>query len=148
MSDSSAFLNAIRKQPDDHTAKVVYADWLAERGAEFEAQAEAWRWMGMKRRHPSWNPTGASYGPGGTTGINHEWYWMFGYHGWVTPADNYYLPYRLWEAGQYPDLFGLKVQSIHMTWTRDEPLFAFIKVLIAWRRLPVEERRKAWEWEP
>jgi uncharacterized protein (TIGR02996 family) len=32
MSDESAFLAAIKSAPDDDTARLVYADWLDERG--------------------------------------------------------------------------------------------------------------------
>src|SRR4051812_37732627 len=32
MSDEAAFLAAIRSAPDDNTARLVYADWLDERG--------------------------------------------------------------------------------------------------------------------
>jgi uncharacterized protein (TIGR02996 family) len=32
MNDEQAFLNAILQQPDDDTRKLVYADWLEERG--------------------------------------------------------------------------------------------------------------------
>jgi uncharacterized protein (TIGR02996 family) len=32
MNDEAGFLNAIRDNPDDDTARLVYADWLEERG--------------------------------------------------------------------------------------------------------------------
>jgi uncharacterized protein (TIGR02996 family) len=32
MSDENAFLTAIKSAPDDNTARLVYADWLDERG--------------------------------------------------------------------------------------------------------------------
>jgi uncharacterized protein (TIGR02996 family) len=54
MSDETAFLAAITAEPDDATARLVYADWLEERGdidrAEFiRIQFEA-------ERHDEWTP--------------------------------------------------------------------------------------------
>src|ERR1700722_11352934 len=46
MSDKRAFLTAILERPDDDTRKLVYADWLEERG---DPRAEYLRLM-MKVR--------------------------------------------------------------------------------------------------
>lgn len=40
MSDEAAFLNHLREQPHDDTARMVYADWLEERDTD-EATAKA-----------------------------------------------------------------------------------------------------------
>src|SRR4051794_30285744 len=38
MSDEAAFLRAIQADPTDATAKLVYADWLDERGERAKAK--------------------------------------------------------------------------------------------------------------
>src|SRR5438132_1016345 len=50
MTGAGAFLDAIRAQPDDDTPRLVYADWLDDRGdaarAEFlRVQCELARWV-------------------------------------------------------------------------------------------------------
>lgn len=52
MSDEEkAFWNAIKVNPADHLAKLVFADWLQERG-ERPALEYALRWAGVRGRHP------------------------------------------------------------------------------------------------
>jgi uncharacterized protein (TIGR02996 family) len=70
MYDEAAFLRAIQANPADATAKLVYADWLDERGeaekAEYlrlsvrlesgskGADSERWRLYELKSRHSVW----------------------------------------------------------------------------------------------
>lgn len=45
MNDGDALLRAILAAPDDDAPRLVYADWLEERGLEWEAAGwrECWR---------------------------------------------------------------------------------------------------------
>ena len=52
MSDDSAFLAAIREQPDDAIVRLVYADWLQERG---DARHELIRVEAAMRAVPIWS---------------------------------------------------------------------------------------------
>lgn len=48
MSDEAAFLKAIADNPDDRTARLVYADWLQERDdvrAAWVRDDDVWEWM-------------------------------------------------------------------------------------------------------
>ena len=76
MPDHDAFLRMIADQPDDDGPRLVYADWLEERGdtarAEFiRVQIEAERWpeysprrMELERAPPSWKANTAKSGRG------------------------------------------------------------------------------------
>src|SRR4051794_23581086 len=55
MSDESAFLAALRANPDDDAARLVFADWLDERGdprAAWVRNAEIWRHAGPDFNDP------------------------------------------------------------------------------------------------
>ncbi len=49
MSDEDAFQAALDANPDDHVTRLVFADWLQDRGDE---RAEGYRAMGVMRRVP------------------------------------------------------------------------------------------------
>src|SRR5262245_36415646 len=50
MSDEDAFIRAIQSTPDDATTKLVYADWLDERGQTARA-AYLRRWAELGDKH-------------------------------------------------------------------------------------------------
>jgi uncharacterized protein (TIGR02996 family) len=53
VSERAAFLSAIKAAPDDDTARLVYADWLDEQGAERDARhAEMIRFQFRMARTP------------------------------------------------------------------------------------------------
>lgn len=57
MSIQSQFVAAINDRPRDMDLRMVYADWLEERGDEY---AFAWRWLVENFRTPlNWGETGA-----------------------------------------------------------------------------------------
>lgn len=49
MSDEEAFQAALDANPDDHVTRLVFADWLEERG---DPRAEGYRAMGKLRLSP------------------------------------------------------------------------------------------------
>jgi uncharacterized protein (TIGR02996 family) len=53
--EEKAFWAAIKAAPADHLAKLVFADWLAER-SERPALEYAMRWAGVRGRHPLVTP--------------------------------------------------------------------------------------------
>lgn len=54
MTEEAAFLHAIRKDPADDTARLVYADWLTEHGREDRAEFIRVQ-VDLARRLPAWN---------------------------------------------------------------------------------------------
>lgn len=65
-----AFEQDIDTDPTDAQKRLMYADWLEERGDEL---CNAQRWMVERGWYPSLVPCGQSYGPKGTSGCNYEW---------------------------------------------------------------------------
>jgi uncharacterized protein (TIGR02996 family) len=53
MTPEQPHLDAISCDPDADFPKLVYADWLEERGRIPEA--EAWRWIVTNGKRPEWN---------------------------------------------------------------------------------------------
>ncbi len=49
MTDEAAFQAALDERPADHALRLVFADWLEERG---DWRAAGYRWMGECRQHP------------------------------------------------------------------------------------------------
>lgn len=49
MSDEDAFQAHLDQHPDDHTARLVFADWLQERD---DPRAEGYRALGVLRKLP------------------------------------------------------------------------------------------------
>lgn len=49
MSDEEAFQAALDANPDDHTTRLVFADWLQERG---DLRAEGYRALGATQKYP------------------------------------------------------------------------------------------------
>lgn len=47
--DEAAFQSHLDSHPDDHTARLVFADWLEERG---DPRAEGYRWLAITGRQP------------------------------------------------------------------------------------------------
>lgn len=62
MTPEEQFIAAIIASPDDHTPKLMFADWLDEDGQD--KLAAAYRWCGEKRKHPTFYP------------IYNEWSWF------------------------------------------------------------------------
>jgi uncharacterized protein (TIGR02996 family) len=56
-----AFLSAIVANPDDPTPRLIYADWLEERG---DPACEAWRWAAEHGCKPRFDR-------------NRDWVWMY-----------------------------------------------------------------------
>ncbi|AMV25422.1 hypothetical protein VT84_13555 [Gemmata sp. SH-PL17] len=56
--EEESWTNYLRANPDDRTAKLVFADWLEERGGAFVPLAQITRFFAL---NPSWSP-GASSG--------------------------------------------------------------------------------------
>ncbi len=61
MNDEDAFQAYLDDHPDDHAARLVFADWLQERD---DPRAEGYRALGALRRVPN------------DTSVKHE-YWVF-----------------------------------------------------------------------
>ncbi len=56
MSEEAAFLEAIARNPADKTARLVFADWLQERGdprAPWVRDDELWEWMKPQAKDPT-----------------------------------------------------------------------------------------------
>ncbi len=51
--EQQAWTNYLRENPDDVTAKLVFADWLEEKGGAFVPLAEVTRFFAL---NPSWAP--------------------------------------------------------------------------------------------
>lgn len=66
-----AFWNAIEATPDDAAPRLIYADWLDDRGRDADASAQ--RFMVEHSEFPTLKPCGVSYGPDGDKPINYEW---------------------------------------------------------------------------
>ena len=55
MSDEASFLAALEQNPEDETTRLVFADWLEERGdprAEWLRDADLYRWAGPTLKDP------------------------------------------------------------------------------------------------
>jgi uncharacterized protein (TIGR02996 family) len=50
MSDEALFESALDDHPDDHGARLLFAEWLAECG---DARAEAYFWMVVSAKRPA-----------------------------------------------------------------------------------------------
>jgi uncharacterized protein (TIGR02996 family) len=55
VTDEEAFQAALDANPDDHTTRLVFADWLQEQG---DPRAEGYRAMGIWRRAPFYGTEG------------------------------------------------------------------------------------------
>jgi uncharacterized protein (TIGR02996 family) len=50
MNDEDAFWEAVAQRPDDDLPKLVFADWLDERG---DPRGACWRWVVRRRVRPA-----------------------------------------------------------------------------------------------
>ena len=58
MNEEEAFQAALDANPEDHTTRLVFADWLQERD---DTRAEGYRYLGMNRRCPFLRRTYGDY---------------------------------------------------------------------------------------
>ena len=58
-NEKAAFQDALDASPDDHTVKLVFADWLEEHD---DPRAEGYRALGMLRKTPWWFVGSQNYG--------------------------------------------------------------------------------------
>ncbi len=81
MSDGDAFESALDDNPDDWNLRLIYADWLDDRG--FQSLARAQRWMAEHKLMPSvgYDALLRSLGLRPAGGIGVCWEWWYGEHG-------------------------------------------------------------------
>jgi len=65
VSDEEAFQSAIDANPDDHTVRLVFADWFQERD---DPRAEGYRALGVLRLAPRMFTVGVGYADAGQVG--------------------------------------------------------------------------------
>ena len=51
--DEDAFQTALDTNPADFAVRLIFADWLEDRG---DWRAAGYRWMGVHRKWPFWLP--------------------------------------------------------------------------------------------
>lgn len=131
MTSESDFQKALDLHPDDHHTRLVFADWLEERGDE---RAAGYRALGTGEWYPSVHLKHSTWGGMDHPAVSYsEWY--MANRKWLLPKDWFRLmPYNNqtdWQDGQRP------------IWKRsDTRQQAEDRAALAFARLPIEHQQE------